>query len=112
MTTPTNQASNDDVKREVIRAIARLKAGVLALVFGLIAGVALFAMTAILIIEDGPDTGAHLRLLNNYFIGYAVTWKGAFIGFLWASVVGALIGWWIGIIYNRVVGIRTNVTKR
>jgi hypothetical protein len=96
-----------DVDREVMRAIARLKAGVLGLVFGLIFGVGLFAMTAILLIENGPNTGLHLRLLGNYFIGYSVTWKGAFIGFLWAFVLGAVIGSSIGIIYNRIVRIRT-----
>lgn len=100
-----------DVDREVMRAVARLKAGILGLVFGLIFGVGLFAMTAILLIENGPNTGYHLRLLGNYFIGYTVTWKGAFIGFLWAFAVGAMVGWSIGMIYNLIVGIRTNVRK-
>ena len=94
--------------REVKRAVARLKAGILGLVFGLIFGIGLFAMTAILLIENGPNTGYHLSLLGNYFIGYTVTWKGAFIGFLWAFALGAIIGWSIGMIYNRLVSIRKN----
>ena len=94
--------------REVRRAIARLKAGILGLVFGLIFGIGLFAMTAILLIENGPNTGYHLSLLGNYFIGYTVTWKGAFIGFLWAFALGAIIGWSIGMIYNCLVAIRGN----
>ena len=105
-----NQMSNKkehktraDLDREVRRAVARLKAGILGLVFGLIFGIGLFAMTAILLIENGPNTGYHLRLLGNYFIGYTVTWKGAFIGFLWAFALGAMIGWSIGFIYNRIV---------
>jgi hypothetical protein len=97
-----------DIDREVKRAVARLKAGILGLVFGLIFGIGLFAMTAILLIENGPNTGYHLQLLGNYFIGYTVTWKGAFIGFLWAFALGAIIGWLIGKIYNRVVAIREN----
>jgi len=109
----TNECKNRaDTDREVMRAIARLKAGILGLVFGLIFGVGLFAMTAILLIENGPNTGYHLGLLGHYFIGYTVTWKGAFIGFLWAFAVGAIIGWSIGIIYNRIVTIRTNGQKR
>ncbi|MBW8041910.1 MAG: hypothetical protein FVQ85_18185 [Planctomycetes bacterium] len=91
-----------DLDREVWRAVARLKAGILGLVFGSIFGIGLFAMTAILLIENGPNTGYHLRLLSNYFIGYNVTWKGAFIGFLWAFALGAMIGWSIGFIYNRI----------
>ena len=97
--------------REVRRAIARMKAGILGLVFGLIFGVGLFAMTATLLIENGPNTGYHLSLLGNYFIGYTVTWKGAFIGFLWAFSVGVIIGWSIGIIYNRIATIRENGQK-
>ena len=42
---------------EVRRAVARLKAGILGLVFGLIFGVGLFAMTASLLRENGPNTG-------------------------------------------------------
>ena len=98
--------------REVRRAVARLKAGILGLMFGLILGVGLFAMTAILLIENGPNTGYHLRLLGNYFIGYSVTWKGAFIVFLWAFALGALIGCSIGVIYNRIVAIRTNAQNK
>ncbi len=106
------QTESDSIDLKVKRAVARMKAGILGLVFGLIFGVGLFAMTAILLIESGPNTGMHLRLLGNYFIGYAVTWKGAFIGFLWAFAVGAIIGWSIGIIYNRIVAIRANGQKK
>lgn len=108
MSSKNERKNRADVDREVMRAVARLKAGILGVVFGLIFGVGLFAMTAILLIENGPNTGYHLCLLGNYFIGYAVTWQGAFIGFLWAFAVGAMVGWSIGMIYNRVAGIRAN----
>lgn len=108
MSNKQEHTTKTDIDREVKRAIARLKAGILGLVFGLIFGIGLFAMTAILLIENGPNTGYHLQLLGNYFIGYTVTWKGAFIGFLWAFTLGAIIGWLIGKIYNRVVAIREN----
>jgi hypothetical protein len=106
------QTIRESHNREVRRAVARLKAGILGLVFGLILGLGLFAMTAILLIENGPNTGYHLSLLGNYFIGYDVTWKGAFIGFFWAFAVGVVIGWSIGIIYNRIVTIRSNGRKK
>jgi uncharacterized membrane protein len=112
MSNKKEQTTREFHDRQVKRAVARLKAGILGLVFGLIFGFGLFAMTAILLIESGPNTGMHLRLLGNYFIGYTVTWKGAFIGFLWAFATGSLIGWSIGIIYNRIVGIRTNARKK
>lgn len=96
----------EGMKEDIGRAVARLKAGILSLVFGLIAGTGLFAMTAILLLDGGPNAGLHLNLLGNYFIGYQVTWPGAFIGFGWGFVAGAAVGWLIGITYNRIVGIR------
>lgn len=94
------------VEQRIARAVARLQAAVLGLVFGLVMGVGLFAMTAILVIDGGPFAGRHLNLLGEYFWGYSVTWPGAVIGFVWAFFTGVAIGGSIGLIYNRVVGIR------
>src|SRR5688572_12862213 len=99
-------AQFQEMEREIGRAVARLKAGILSLVFGLIAGTGLFAMTAVLLLDGGPNAGLHLQLLGNYFIGYKVTWAGAFVGFGWGFIAGAAVGWLIGITYNRIVGIR------
>lgn len=78
----------------------------MALVFGLIGGLGLFLMTVWLIVKGGERVGPHLGLLGQYFIGYSVTWKGSIIGFFWGALAGAGIGWAIGNIYNRIVGIR------
>jgi hypothetical protein len=105
-TTAVRAAQFQEMQQNIGRAVARLKAGILSLVFGLIAGTGLFAMTAVLLLDGGPDAGLHLQLLGNYFIGYQVTWPGAFIGFAWGFVAGGAVGWTIGILYNRIVGIR------
>lgn len=102
----SSESRTAEFRREVSLAVARLKAGVLALVFGLIAGVGLFVMTAVLVLDGGPNAGAHLGLLGQYFIGYTVTWKGAAIGFVWGFIAGGAVGWSIGTLYNRIVGIR------
>jgi len=91
---------------ELSRAIARIHAGVLALVFGLIGGFGLFAMTAWLILKGGPEVGPHLQLLSNYFPGYSVTWGGGILGLFWGMLIGGIVGWSIGQIYNRIVSIR------
>ncbi len=91
---------------EVSRAVARLKAGIVALLFAAIAGFGVFAMTAWLLLKGGENVGAHLELLGQYFIGYSVTWKGAFIGMLYGALCGGIAGWIIGMVYNRIVGVR------
>ncbi len=91
---------------EISQTLARIKAVALALVCGLIGGVGLFVMTIWLVIQDGPQTGQHLQLLSNFFIGYSVTWPGAFVGLLYGAMTGGVVGWAIGQIYNGVVNAR------
>jgi len=100
-----NQGEPYDTE-QVSRAVARMKAGVLALVFGAFGGIGLFVMTVWLLIKGGPDVGAHLGLLGQYFVGYEVSWLGAFVGLVYGALCCGFLGWLIGVIYNRIVGIR------
>ncbi|MFI5396516.1 MAG: hypothetical protein ACHQ9S_13365 [Candidatus Binatia bacterium] len=95
-----------DETYEVSRAVARIHAGVLALVCAVLSGVGLFAITAWLLIKGGPHVGAHLQLLGQYFFGYSVTWTGSLVGFLYGALMGALVGWSIGTVYNVLAGLR------
>lgn len=97
----------EDPTQEITRAVARLQGGVLALVFGVLGGLTLFVMTVWLVVKGGQNVGLHLQLLDHYFIGYSVSWPGAFVGLFYGALVGGSIGWVIGVIYNRIVGIRT-----
>jgi hypothetical protein len=91
---------------ELSRMVARVQAGVLALVFALVSGIGLFIMTAFLLIKGGSNVGYHLRLLGQYFPGYSVTWVGSLIGLLYGAIVGAIVGWSIGKIYNWIARLR------
>ncbi|MCC6139560.1 MAG: hypothetical protein IT389_02970 [Nitrospira sp.] len=98
-----SRASQQD---EVSRTIARVKADALALVCGLIGGLSLFVMTAWLVLKGGPQPGQHLQLLSNFFVGYSVTWTGAFVGLLYGVFTGGAAGWLVGRMYNAVVDAR------
>ena len=50
---------------EVSRAVARIQAGVLAVVCALLGGAGLFLMTIWLVIKGGPNVGQHLQLLDH-----------------------------------------------
>lgn len=91
---------------EVSRAIARIHAGVLALVCAMIGGMGLFVATVWLLIKGGPQVGLHLQLVGQYFIGYSVTWRGSVVGLFYGALVGGIVGWAIGRIYNGIVSIR------
>lgn len=99
MSTPVTEQ-----ERQLIQAaIARLRAGIMAIVFGMLGGVGLFLATAWLLIRGGTEVGPTLGLLANYFPGYEVTWPGALIGLLYGAVVGGIAGWTLALLYNRLV---------
>ena len=72
---------------------------------GLLLGAGLFVATNVLVLRGGDPVGPHLSLLGVYFPGYAVTFVGSFIGFVYAALLGYLAGWTIGAVYNKLVDV-------
>lgn len=98
--------SVSDVPRDeralIEAAVVRMRARIMAVVFGMLGGTGIFVATAWLLIRGGPQVGLHLGLLSNYFPGYSVTWPGAVIGFVYGALVGAVLGYALAWIYNRI----------
>ncbi len=90
----------DKLPREALIGIARLHARAWGVATGLLFAIGLFAATIILVLRGGPRVGEHLGLLAVFFPGYSVTVGGAFVGFVYAFVVGYALGRTIGHIYN------------
>ena len=72
----TDHTITSDERQRIESAVARLRAGILAIVFGMVGGTGLFVATAWLLIKGGPNVGATLGLLGNYLPGYAVMNNG------------------------------------
>jgi hypothetical protein len=90
------------------RTIARIRAGIAAIVSAMIGGFALFAATVWLLIKGGPNVGQNLGLLRSYYPGYSVTWTGSLVGLFYGAVTGATIGWCVAWLYNMLAGWRSN----
>jgi hypothetical protein len=110
----------DDKQWQIIKpVIARLRASVMATAFGLLAGLGLFLATVMLVVRGGREVrgeivvGPHLGLLSNFYPGYSVTWGGAFVGFFYAAVTGAVAGWIVAWVYNTVAlrGLKGDTSK-
>ena len=84
----------------VARAIARLRAGIVAIVTGMVGGFALFAATLWLVIKGGPTRRQAPRPARHYYPGYSVTWTGSLVGFVYGAITGALLGWCVAWLYN------------
>jgi hypothetical protein len=86
----------------IAAAVARLRAGIMALVFAVCGGLGLFLATVWLVLQGGPDVGKHLGLLSNYFPGYRVSWAGSILGLVYGAILGGVIGYALAWIYNRL----------
>lgn len=95
--------SNEQQEQALARAVARLRAGVMATVLGMTCGTGLWLATVWLVVRGGSNVGQHLGLLRFYFPGYSVTWGGAFLGFVYGALAGAVVGYSLTWIYNRLV---------
>ena len=97
---------NTRLPDEISREVAKIHAGVLAMVCAILGGLGLFIMTVWLLIKDGPGAGPHLQLLGQYFPGYSVTWGGSLVGLVYGVLTGGIVGWVVAKIYNLVVSVR------
>jgi len=70
---------------------------------GSVAGFLAFLATAILLIKGGNLVGQNLSLLGNYFLGYEVSWTGAFLGLFEAGLGGFGFGWVLASLINAVI---------
>ncbi len=75
------------------QVFAKLDAIALGTAVGLVSGLGLFIASAWLLLKGGPIVGPNLSLLGQYLIGFQMTWPGAFIGLVEASLWGFVIGY-------------------
>jgi hypothetical protein len=100
----------DQLRQMISVRIRRMHGGVLGVAAGVVLGLALFAMTNILVIKgpiDGHPVGSHLALLGQFFPGYEVTFLGSWIGFAYGFLVGFLLMYLGAWVYNAVAGRRS-----
>jgi protoporphyrinogen oxidase len=82
--------------------------------FGLICALAMFALTAVLLLKgpDGGPVGRNLSLLGQYFPGYHVSWSGSLIGAIYGGLVGLVGGYLFAVVTNLVTSLTKVVMKR
>ena len=99
-------------EEEIIRrAVVRLNGHILGFVIGAVGGLIIFGATNFLILKGGEVVGPHLRLLDQFMIGYSVTFVGSLVGALYAFVIGYVSGLFIAWVYNWVASLRSRVRQ-
>jgi hypothetical protein len=85
-------------------AFAPVHKRALGVAVGLTAALVVFGVTAFHVIGN-PERAPQIGLLSQYFFGYEVTWRGAFIGAFWGFVAGFVAGWFVAFVRNLVTAI-------
>ncbi len=89
-----------DPETILMGAFARMDKLAFAFAVGSVFGVLVFAATIWLVIKGGESVGFNLQMLSQYFMGYTVTVRGAFIAFGYSFVWGFLFGWLFAYLRN------------
>jgi hypothetical protein len=84
--------------RDNPEGMMRLRPLALALAGGILWAASVFAATLWIVITGG--TGQTMALLGKFYLGYAVTVPGAFVGLVWGFVDGFLAGLILAWLYN------------
>jgi hypothetical protein len=66
-------------------------------------GLLFFALTLWTIIKHNNGQASYIQLLSQYFIGYTVSLKGAFMALVYGSSWGFLIGWLFAYLRNLIL---------
>lgn len=96
------QLQQDEIQ-QIRKTLVRFSQAGWGLAFGSVCGVGLFLATLWLVVRGGVNVGEHLNLLGIFLPGYSVSYGGAFIGFVYAFVIGYGAGRTIAAVYNRFV---------
>ena len=77
----------------------------LGVALGFVCGAGLFLITAFHVVFH-PTDALEIGLLAQYFYGYEVSWRGAFVGLFWGCVTGFVAGWFLAFVRNLAFGVR------
>ena len=101
--------SGQELERVIRTSLLRLNAWIHGIVFGLVAGLLLFVATMWLVVKGGGVVGPNLALLNQFFLGYQVTFWGSFVGFGYGFLSGFIVGFFVARVYNWILDMRDGV---
>jgi hypothetical protein len=98
------ESASADKPASLALAFAPVHKLALGIAVGLVTGALLFAVTAFHVAMQ-PGGELELGLLAQYFYGFDVSWRGAFVALGWGFVTGFVGGWFVAFVRNLIVTI-------
>lgn len=102
--TAENAVTDVEMERALLLAFAPVHKRAFGVAVGLVAGLLVFAATAVRLLV-GPEGRTDMSLLAQYFAGYSESWRGAFVGLGWGFVVGFVAGWFAAFVRNLAMAV-------
>ena len=99
MAAPRESISGSE-RAVLTRAFARIDPRSMAIAMGLVMGIGLALMTAMLLIQGGKLVGLHLNRLGYFLPFYSVSGSGVFIGLIDGGLVGFGAGYALAKLWN------------
>jgi len=90
-------------EKDIVSNVSQSDPKILGLTLGILFGLIVFVATNWLVIKGGQEVGPHLQLLNQFFIGYEVSFVGSIIGLVYSFVIGFIFGTLFGWIYKSLL---------
>jgi hypothetical protein len=115
MQTTTPQAAveedlDEELHDELELAFTPIHKRCLGVAVGAVLGTAVFAVTMIHMVRS-PDEVYPLVLLQQFFIGYSVSFSGALVGLVWGMWVGFVLGWTFAFLRNLTLTVSAFVFR-
>jgi hypothetical protein len=101
-----------DLDKLIMGMFSRMDKLGFATAVGSVSGLLIFLATIALIIKGDQVISPYFHLLGQYFMGYSVTVKGAFIGMAYGSFWGFSFGWLFAYLRNFLLAFHIYRIKR
>jgi hypothetical protein len=92
----------DPLGRTLRLSLAPYHKRALGMASGIVAALTVFTLTVFHMVAAPPEA-PNIALLAQYFYGYDVTWRGAFVGAWWSFVAAFVAGWFAAFVHNVVL---------
>ncbi len=107
------EADEEVVSNEIIiKVFKRMDKLGFAMAIGIVSALSVFLATLFLFIKGSAVVDPDLQLLGEYFIGYTISLKGAFIGMGYSFFWGFLFGWLFAYLRNLFLAFFIYCVKR
>jgi hypothetical protein len=83
-----------------MEVVMKINVKAFTLTCGILWGLTILLITIILLAMDSP--GRIISKLGIFYIGYSLSWAGAFIGLIWGFVDGLVCGAVFAWLYNKL----------